>query len=112
MNVEALKEALHIFATEDIDFRKIVLELAEEYPEIFVRIHRGHTFDQVEATQKELLTERPDVIDLIERAKVEYVEQDRNVIRTIREMRHKYNLGLAEAKNIVDRARLELQTQM
>lgn len=105
VNVEAQKEALYIFAKEHIDFKAICVELGCEHPEIFVELFRKVNSSDESVAQRDMQSE----VEMVKFAKVKYIEFDRHLIQTIKALRHQFNLGLAEAKTIADRARLELQ---
>lgn len=84
--MESYKQVIDLLAQGDVDYRAIAIELAREYPDLFVKLAKVR---QVTAWERE-------VIDFVRQEK--YVE-------SIRTLRTHTRYGLKEAKDIVDNLR-------
>ena len=88
--ITAYQESIGILMSGAVDYKAVVVKLAQTHPELFVSLYNGETSADYE--QKRY-------------AKMIYENNGHQLIPAIKEVRAKFNLGLKEAKDLVDSIR-------
>lgn len=95
--IDSYKCVIEIINNGDYDANKIAILLAKENPDLFVKLHNY----EVET----ILPEKK----MYQFALKNYLANGKQPIQTIKDLRFEFNIGLKEAKDIIDKVRDDLE---